>query len=76
VATRVSARTFANESSPCSIDALIRGSSVRARAARTFSRAAPKSMPVRYANQWAHERWPPGSQPRSRSNSAISVRRC
>ena len=29
-----------------------------ARATRTFSRAAPRSMPVRQLSQWAHDRKP------------------
>ena len=74
-ATRVRARTFEKLSSPRAIEALVSGSSVSARAARTFSRAAPRWMPVRKESQCAHVRCPLSSQPRRRSKSAIRTRR-
>jgi hypothetical protein len=46
VATRVTARTFENESSPRLIEALVSGKPTRARAVRTFSLAVPRSIPV------------------------------
>ncbi len=77
VATRESARTFENDSSPRLMEAPISGSFTRALAARTLSRQAPRSNPVRNASQWAQDRWPPTSQPRRRSYSATRVRnRC
>ena len=53
--------------------ALIRGSAGCALAARTFSRAAPRSMPVRQCNQWAHDR-KPLFQPDRASNSRSSTK--
>ena len=50
-----------------------RGSDPRARATRTFSRAAPGSSPTRQASQSAHER-KPVFQPLRASNSRTSAR--
>ena len=72
MATRVIARTFAYEMTPRRIAALTRGSVASAFATRTFSREAPRSMPVRQCNQWAHER-KPLFQPLRSSNSRNST---
>jgi hypothetical protein len=56
LATRVNARTCENDSSPRDIAAPVNGSDSSARAARTFSRAAPRSIPVRNASQCAQVR--------------------
>ena len=58
VATRVSARTLAYEIAPRCMVALMRGSVARAWATRTFSRAAPKAMPVRQCSQCAQDAKP------------------
>ena len=55
VATRLRARTCENDSSPRAMEALVSGRPTRARAVRTFSRAVPRSMPVRKASQWASD---------------------
>lgn len=74
VATRVIARTFEYEISPFRIEAEIRGSPASALATRTFSRAAPRSSPVRQLSQCAHERQAPSFQPLRSSNSRIITR--
>ena len=58
VATRVIARTLAYDTAPRCIAALISGRPGSALATRTFSRAAPRSMPVRQFSQCAHDRKP------------------
>src|SRR5881397_99852 len=58
VATRVRARTLAYESSPRARAWARSGSVPRARATRTFSRAAPRSSPTRQLSQAAQERNP------------------
>src|SRR5216117_2714635 len=75
VATRVSARTLAYESSPRARARASSGSVPRACATRTRSRAAPGSSPTRQANQAAQERKPVFQPPRA-SNSRIRSRRC
>src|SRR5690606_579636 len=49
----------------------ILGSASRARATRTFSRAAPRSIPHFQLSQCAHDCVEPSAQPSRRSNSAI-----
>jgi hypothetical protein len=61
-------------SRPFFIDAEMRGSPASARATRTFSRAAPRSSPVRQLSQCAQERQPPSFQPFRSSNSRIITR--
>ena len=58
---------------PAANAARICGNPTSASATRTFSRAAPRSMPHCQFNQWAHEAMPPCAQPRRRSNSAIKA---
>jgi hypothetical protein len=74
VATRVRARTFAYDSSPRARAWANSGSVARARATRTFSRAAPRSSPIRQLSQSAQERNPALQPPRA-SNSRIRSRR-
>jgi len=74
VATRVSARTLAYESSPRARAWASAGSVPRARATRTFSRAAPRSSPTRQLSHAAQERKPVFQPPRA-SNARIRSRR-
>ena len=53
----------------------ILGSFSSARAARTFSRAAPRAMPHFQLSQWAQDCVAPSDQPVRRSNSAIRTRK-
>ncbi len=74
VATRVSARTLAYDSSPRARASARSGSTSRARATRTRSRAAPRSSPTRQLSHAAQERKPVFHPPRA-SNSRIRARR-
>jgi hypothetical protein len=74
VATRVRARTLAYDSSPRASAWARSGSVPRARATRTFSRAAPRSSPIRQLSQWAQERNPLFQPPRV-SNARMRSRR-
>ena len=53
VATRVSARTFEYDSRPSPKASAIFGSDAKARAVRTFSRAATRPMPHCQFSHWA-----------------------
>ena len=75
VATRVSARTLAYDSSPCASAWASRGSVASARATRTFSRAAPRSRPTRQESHSAQERKPLFQPPRASNSRIRSSRR-
>ena len=75
VATRVRARTLAQESSPRARAPARPGSVPRARATRTRSRAAPRSSPTRQASQAAQDRKPVFHPPRASKARMRSRRR-
>ena len=75
VATRVSSRTFAYESSPRASAWDSRGSVPSARATRTCSRAAPGENPTRQESQAAQERKPLLQPPRASKSRMRSSRR-
>ena len=75
VATRVSSRTFAYESSPWASACDSSGSVPSARATRTCSRAAPGENPTRQESQAAHERKPLFQPPRASNSRMRSSRR-
>ena len=75
VATRVRARTLAYDSSPRASAWASRGSVARARATRTFSRAAPRSRPTRQESHSAQDRKPVFQPPRASKSRIRSSRR-
>ena len=75
VAMRVSARTLEYPNSPFANASESSGSSVSARATRTFSRAVCVSMPQAQLSQWAQDNAPCAAQTSRRSSSAMRTRR-
>jgi hypothetical protein len=74
VAIRVTARTWAKDSSPVLNAARISGRRGNARATRNFSRAAFSENPQRHCSQWAADGQP--FQPCSSSNTrSLTMRR-